>query len=318
MQSLLFFNKEGDNLNFRWRPDQERWEGSLIFHENSDDTFKTIGIYTFEKIPSFEFEAPGVLQLEKFQLFNEYRFRYSGNIYKNEKVVLIQTSNSDPNFYSKWIYGSDFEKKFPIGTEITFDVNLFEFTNSNRSYTVVSTKKDAILIISNLSNRDFESSYGLPSSLTSSYVNLTITGLNTIGVYNYITTDLRDNLSSWSEPDFYSKYFIGKKLTVLNTENNDGVYTVDNVELFNKVYYAYDIDSSNLTQSQNLLIEVTLKTDVPIVYLGGLELINNTIKFVGSEAPNSLKPGVEFVLPLSNLNPNPFIFFEFHIRSFNI
>jgi hypothetical protein len=304
MQSLLFFNKEGDNLNFRWRPDQERWEGSLIFHENSDDTFKTIGIYTFEKIPSFEFEAPGVLQLEKFQLFNEYRFRYSGNTYTNESVSSIQPSNTDPNFYSKWIYGFDFEKKFPIGTEILFDSPIFEFSNPNRSYTVVSTRKNAILIISNLSNEDFDSQFGLPSSLTSSYVNTTISGLNSIGVYNYIDSQLRDNLSSWSEPDFYSKYFIGKKITVINTEKNDGVYTVDNVQLFDKVYYKYEISTLNLTQSQNLLIELTLKTDVPIVYVGGLDLSGSIIKFTGGEAPNSLKPGIQFVLPLSTQNTN--------------
>jgi hypothetical protein len=304
MQSLLFFNKEGDNLNFRWRPDQERWEGSLIFHENSDDTFKTIGIYTFEKIPSFEFEAPGVLQLEKFQLFNEYRFRYSGNSYFNESVSSIQPSNTDPNFYSKWIYGFDFEKKFPVGSEIIFDSPIFEFSNQNRSYTVVSTRKNAILIISNLSNEDFNSQFGLPSTLTASYVNTTISGLNSIGVYNYLDSQLRDNLSSWSEPDFYSKYFVGKKITVINTDNNDGVYTVDNVQLFDKVYYKYEISTLNLTQSQNLLIELTLKTDVPIVYVGGLDLNGNIIKFTGGEAPNSLKPGVEFVLPLSTQNTN--------------
>ena len=50
MQSLVFFNKEGDNYNFRWVPINERWEGNLIFHENSNDTFKTIGIYMFERI----------------------------------------------------------------------------------------------------------------------------------------------------------------------------------------------------------------------------------------------------------------------------
>jgi hypothetical protein len=307
MQSLLFFNKEGDNLNFRWRADQERWEGSLLFHENSDETFKTIGIYTFEQIPSFEFQAPGVLKLEKFQLFNEYRFRYSGNAYSNQQVNLIQAANSDSSFYSKWLYGVDFEKKFPVGSEILFDTNIFEFSNPNRSYTVVSTKKNAILIISSVNNRDFESLYGVPSTLTASYVNATITGLNSIGVYNYLDSQLRDNLSSWNEPDFYSKYFEGRKITLLNTSKNNGVYTVNNIDIFDKVYYSYQIQASNLTQSQNLLIELTLKTDVPIVYSGGLELTGNKVEFVNSPAPQSLKPGVEFILPFSIQNPNPLI-----------
>jgi hypothetical protein len=95
----------------------------------------------------------------------------------------------------------------------------------------------------------------------------------------------------------------GLKL-VINTEKNDGVYTVDNVQLFDKVYYKYEISTLNLTQSQNLLIELTLKTDVPIVYVGGLDLSGSIIKFTGGESPNSLKPGVQFVLPLSTQNTN--------------
>lgn len=307
MQSLIFFNKEGDNLNFRYRPGDERWEGNLIFHENSDDTFKTIGIYLFERIQSFEFEAPGVLQLEKFQLFNEYRFRYSGNTYTNEQVSLIQVTNVDSNFFSKWIYGVDFEKKFPIGTEIRFDNSIFEFTNFNRSYTVISIRKNAVLIISNVDNRNFESLYGSSLGLTSSYINAKVSGVNAIGVYNYVDTQLRDNLSTWNEPDFYSKYFEGKKITVINTEKNDGVYTVENIDLFDKVYYKYQLPVSNLTQSQNLTIELNLRTDTPIVYTGFVELTNNQIRFQIGPAPQVLKPGVEFTLPFSNQNPNPFI-----------
>jgi hypothetical protein len=49
MQSLVFFNKEGDNLNFRYNDVDELWEGDIIFHANSDDTFKTAGLYVFEK-----------------------------------------------------------------------------------------------------------------------------------------------------------------------------------------------------------------------------------------------------------------------------
>ncbi len=305
MQSLLFFNKEGDNLNFRWRPGDERWEGSLIFHENSDDTFKTIGLYVFERIPSFEFEAPGILKLEKFQLFNEYRFRYSGSSFFNEPITSIEPANLDPNFYSKWIYGIDFEKKFPIGTELIFENPIFEFTNINRSYTVVATKKNAVLVISSVNNQNFNALYGSALSLTASYVDAQVSGLNSIGVYNYVDSQLRDNLSSWNEPDFYSKYFEGKKITVLNTEKNNGVYTVDKLNIFDKVYYSYNLPTSNFTQSQNLAIELLLKTDIPVIYRGGLQMIGNQIRFTSSPAPTSLKPGVEFVLPLSSLNRNP-------------
>ena len=145
MQSLVFFNKEGDNLNFSWRPGDERFEGDLIFHENSNDTFKTIGIYLFEKIPAFEYEVPGVLKLEKFQLFNEYRFNFTGNSYFTQSVTKIELVNTDPQFYSKWVYGLNFEKMYPVGTQIYFNDPVFEFTNINQSYTVVQTKKKLLI-----------------------------------------------------------------------------------------------------------------------------------------------------------------------------
>ena len=70
-KSLLFFNKEGDNLNFNFIDANDRFEGDMIFSENSTDTFKTIGLYIFEHIPSFEYELSSTLQLNKFQLFND-------------------------------------------------------------------------------------------------------------------------------------------------------------------------------------------------------------------------------------------------------
>jgi hypothetical protein len=303
MQSLVFFNKEGDNYNFRWVPIDERWEGNLIFHENSNDTFKTIGIYMFERIPAFEYEAPGILKLQKFQLFNEYRFNYIGNQYSNEIVTKIESVNLDPTFYSKWVYGIDFEMKFPIGSQVYFPNTIFEFGIPDISYTVLQTKKGAIMIISNTDNRTFNNLYGNIIGLTSSYVNATITGLNAIGVYNYITPQLQETLSPWSEPDFYTKYFVDKKINVINTEKNDGIYTINNLDVRDKVYYRWELPLTQFTQSQNLAIELTLKTDLPVVYKGGLDLIGNKIYF-NDPIPLTLKPGTEFTLPYSVQNPN--------------
>ena len=49
-KSLIFFNKEGDSLNFSYSDDVDRYEGDILFHQNSSDTYKTYGIYTMEKI----------------------------------------------------------------------------------------------------------------------------------------------------------------------------------------------------------------------------------------------------------------------------
>ena len=82
---LIFFNKEGDYLNANYNSITNRYEADLIFHENSSDTFKTIGIYTFEKKDGFAFESDS-LELDKFQLFNEYGFSFSGSKYVNEFI----------------------------------------------------------------------------------------------------------------------------------------------------------------------------------------------------------------------------------------
>ena len=124
MQSLLFFNKEGDNLNFQWDNILSRWSGDLMFHPNSNDTFKTIGIYMFERVPKFEYEVPGVLGLQRFQLFNEYRFNFYGSTWMTQSITKIESVNADPTFFSKWIYGENFEIKFQSHFYVALNIRL--------------------------------------------------------------------------------------------------------------------------------------------------------------------------------------------------
>lgn len=302
-KNLVFFNKEGDYLNIKYNDTSERYEGDLIFHENSSDTFKTIGLYLFENVPSFEFEVPGSLALDKFQLFNEHGFNFVGNSYFTQSVTKIETINSDSTFFSKWIYGQDFEKKYPIGSQIIFNQQFLEFTNLNQTYTVVATKKGAIMIVSNVDNLTFNNSYGSLIGLTSSYDGISISGVNSFGVYNYVDSSLNNKISSWSEPDFYLKYFPGKKLNLLNTEYNDRVVTIKNNELLDRIYYKSYTDGSTLTQSSELVAELILKTDLPMVYSGSLILDTSKITFT-TLAPEVLKPGVQISIVGSLSNQN--------------
>lgn len=304
MQSLLFFNKEGDNLNFQWDNILSRWSGDLMFHPNSNDTFKTIGIYMFERVPKFEYEVPGVLGLQRFQLFNEYRFNFYGSTWMTQSITKIESVNADPTFFSKWIYGEDFESKFPLGSQIVFNSQIFEFSNPVLSYTVVATKKGAILILSNSDNQLFSTSYGSVIGLTSSYEGKTISGVNAFGVYNYIDQNFDTTLSVWNEVDFYTKYFEDRKLTFVNTENNDGVFGVKSLNLIDKIYLSYELPISSLSGSQSILMELILKTDLPTVYTGQIDVNGNTLEF-GSTIPTLLKPGTEFIISNSFLNPNP-------------
>ena len=302
MQSLVFFNKEGDYLNFRYDDISQTYNGDLMFHENSSDTFKTIGLYVFEKISSFEYESTS-LALEKFQLFNEYGLNITGNIYELQSILRIEAVNNDPSFRSKWIYGVNFESKYPIGSEIVFNSPIFEFSSQLKSYTVVSSKKGAVMIISSLDNRSFNILYESIIGLTSSYVDKTISGINSIGISKYIDILSNDNLSSWSEPKFYYLLYNGRKLNLVNTDKNDSVVTVKNNNILDKVYYQYYVDSLHLPNNSDLIIEAILKTDLPVVYKGSLNINTDKIEF-GSDIPRILKPGTQIVLGNSINNTN--------------
>ena len=310
---LLFFNKEGDNLNFNYSEFNDRFEGDIIFHENSSDTFKTVGLYILERIPSFEYEYPPEMYLNKFQLFNEWGFDFYAGRSSNQQIDKIEPVNNDPDFYSKWIHGDLFNKKFPIGSIIRFDSNILEFTNPLQTYTVVATKKNAIMIISSVDNATFETNFQIDYNNNSTYINKSISGINAIGVYNYIKPDFSNALSSWNEPDFYEKLYKRKKLNIVNSKVNDGTYTIVEEEITDNKFFEYSTNTSLLTS--DLIIEVSSKTDLPKIYEGSISLKYitgtwstspiNRLSF-GGQIPDILKPGREFKIVGSNNNQNFF------------
>ena len=312
-KNLLFFNKEGDNLNFNYSDINDRFEGSIMFHENSNDTFKTAGIYTLEKIPSFEFENPGEMYLSKFQLFNEFGFDFYEGKYFTQSVTKIEPINNDPNFYSKWIYGEKFDIFFPIGTIIRFNSSFLEFTNPLQTYTVVSVKKGAIMIISSVDNATFEINYYNEYIYNDTYLGKSISAINAIGVYNYIDGSYKDNLSAWNEPSFYDKLYKRKKLNIINSEFNNKTVTVLEKEITDTRFFEYY--TSNIANNQDLIIEVASKTDLPKIYEGSLSFeytagtwstpeINKLV--FGGLVPQVLKSGREFKIIGSNNNQNFF------------
>lgn len=303
-ENLIFFNKEGDSLNFKYDNNLERYSGDILFHQNSSDTFKTFGLYTLEKIPSFEYELLGELTLDKFQLFNEYGLHFYGSKYSNQQINKIEPVNNDPKFYSKWIYGDSFEQKFPIGSLIKFNQKTLEFTDLNMTYVVASSKKNAILIISSLNNKDFELTYKSQYDDPNYFLNKKLSGVNAVGVYNFVDNSYENVLSDWSEPDFYDKYYLGQKLNFVNTElNNDIVGTVDNLNYYDPIHYEYFTNGdSNLVDSK-LIIEVLNRTSLPIIYEGSINIDNNRIELGNpSDFPVIFKPGTGFNIIGTNLN----------------
>jgi len=298
MNNLVFFNKEGDSLNFTYDSANDKYTSTLNFDENSSDTFKTIGLYLFESVDSIEHDSvDNDTNLQKFQLFNENRFTYNGSSYFTQSVLSIKSVNNNNTFYSKWIHGLDFGSKFPVGTAIKFNNPVFDFLPTS-TYVVVGTKKDAIMVITNADNVSFNNLYG---GLTVS--NVTISGLNSIGVYDYKRGSV-DQFSTWSEPKFYELLYDNKKLTILNGKTSS-VVTVQSCNLIDRSYYKYSIDSDSYTHSVDLKAVLTLKTDLPTVYTGGLQLYSSSNRIYFSvEVPNILKSGINFIINDSVLNTN--------------
>ena len=297
MNNLIWFNKEGDSLNFTYDATNDKYTSALNFDENSSDTFKTIGLYLFEKVDSFEFDSmDNDTNLQKFQLFNENRFTITGNSYYTQSITDIQTVNNNGLFYSKWIYGSQFEKMFPIGCGIKFNNPVFEFSTSI-PYIVVGSKKNAIMVLSSSDNVTYNNTYyGLTFSGS-------ISGLNSIGIYDY-RRDTTDQLSQWNQTDFYSKLYNNKKLTYLSGKTQS-ILTVQDCNLQDRDYYNYYINSLVYTQSSDLSVLLTLKTDLPTIYSGGLNLVATSSRmYFYNTAPTALKPNTDFVINDSVLNYN--------------
>jgi hypothetical protein len=83
------------------------------------------------------------------------------------------------------------------------------------------------MIITTVDNSTFENMYSNIDSTT--YMNKFISGLDAIGVYDYINTIMKNNISSWSEPNFMTNYMLVKKLNIIGSDLNDTTVTVNNL-----------------------------------------------------------------------------------------
>ncbi len=311
MDNLKFFDKEGKSLNFTYNEDIARYDGDVIFHENSSDTFKTQALYMFEKIDAFDYECPTHLSLTKWQLFNEFGFHFYKSTEEDETINSIEPVNFEAEYYSKWVYGDNFHKKFPKGTVIRFEDPIFGFTNTDRLYFVIRSKPGAIMILSDDTNEFFNNTY--PYQTSTSYTGQRISSVDIVGIYNYISPTLQNTLSVWNEDEFYNNVYPGKKINIVNTNLNDDykstgdyddvdVVTVKNVDVLDMTHFEYSVTDSQLPSGTGLVMEVITRTDVPLVYEGLLQFFaTGTIDF-GGGVPQILKPGVEFKIPESSFN----------------
>lgn len=213
----FFFNKDGYPHNFTYNQDSESWNGKIIFDENSDQTFKTQSLYMFESVDPIDFTISANLVSMNYN--NNSGMTISGlsksgdTSYQNEIITNILEVNSSNEFYSKWIYGIDFHKKFPVGTVVSFSgvtgtTNSSDFSD-DKYFNVLSVKKNAFLIITNTSNDIFN--YIFLSGTTSA--------LNMISINDY-------NRNLLSNTSLIQNLYTGKIFSLINTTYNDGIVSV--------------------------------------------------------------------------------------------
>ncbi len=249
MKNLLFFNKDGHPYNFTHN---NKWEGKLMFDENASDTFRTIGMYIFEKVEPIEFNNDS--EFVKLSYYDNSGITFTSKVkYQNETITGIEKENNASEFYSKWIFGVDFNKKFPNGTIIEFsnitgDTSHSSDFNSSNYFTVVNNRKDAIMIITHTDNNSFNFSF---SSGTIS------NSLNVISVNDY-----NRNLSG---DTFYQNLYSDKKISILNTGKNDKIISVNKSGL--TYSYINDIKITGITGS-DFKVRLYFLTERPKLYKG--------------------------------------------------
>ncbi|MCK9416127.1 hypothetical protein M0Q97_05665 [Candidatus Dojkabacteria bacterium] len=258
-KDIIFFNKEGFPHNFQYNEDTESWEGKILFDENSDQTFRTQSLHIFENVKPIEFNINADLININYNNNSGLTFKGETN-FQNELITNIQKVNDSDKFYSKWIYGNDFHKKFPIGTIISLSgvTGSTDFSD-DKYFTVLAVKKHAILIITDTANDIFNFTY-IPSGYTNS--------LNVISINDY-----NRNLSGET---LFNNLYENKKLTILNSNYNDSVISVKQSGITSS--YLNELKLNGL-QNNIFNLKIELFTERPKIYQGDITLNNNILTF---------------------------------------
>lgn len=258
--NLVFFNKEGYPYNFTLNDGV--WNGKIFFDPSSTDIFKSLSLYTLESVDSIKYvDTMNVINME---IYNDSGMTLSKSTYINELVSGITRVNQSPDFYTKWIIGENFNKKFPVGTVITFIGDVLSGQTSGESdfissmiFTVLNVKRNGIMISTTTSNDLF--------------------------IFEYIQTthNLKVNSHSCvSIPDFdknlQTEFNIlpTEKISIVGSDDNDGVYEVNSSGY--TISRIMDYDLSGLIQGDNIKVKLELLTDRPLIYNGDIILSGST------------------------------------------
>lgn len=275
MNNLIFFNKEGYPHNFQYNQDTEGWEGKIIFDENSDQTFKNQSLHIFENVDSIDFNINA--DLVKIDYFNNSGLTFAGETkFQSELITNIIKVNESSDFYSKWIYGDDFHRKFPVGTIVSFSgvtgtTSYSSDFSDDQFFTVLAVKKNAFLIITNTNNDIFTFDY-----IYSGYTN----SLNMISINDY-----NRNLSG---DTFIQNLYTDKKFSIVESIYNDTIVSVK--QTGETVSYLNELTLSGI-QNDIFTLKTQFFTERPKILQNDIYLSGATIMNLGKMS-NQLAPEV--------------------------
>jgi len=272
---LLFFNKEGDPYNFELDTDGI-YKGKLLFDENSNDTYKTLGIYVFQEVQPFE--VNDYFSFNKMEIYNASGLSFIPFTNSGNTITNITRVNASDSFYSKWVFGDNLDQLYPKGTIVSFSGATFDSTNTdftNKYYTVLDNKPDAILVNTETLNSDWD--YTFNSAITA-----TIKSHNVIGVNDY-TGSAYNEINSWTLHD-------NKKFSIFGTELNDGVKVYADNANMKTIYQTYDTNNLTATTNDTLRFDFELKTERPKLYQGSATFVisGGTANITFNKSLNSL------------------------------
>ena len=259
MENLLFFNKKGYPYNFTYNND--KWEGKLIFDENASDTFRTIGMYIFEKVEPIEYVSSS--DFLKLTYYNNSGVTFNSKVdYENIEIENIEKINNSTLFYSKWIIGDELDRKFPKGTIVVFSGITGNTTyssdfQSTKYFQVVDNRKDAIMIITETNNNTFDFTFSAGTISNS---------LNVISINDYNR--------GLSGETFFQNLYNDKKLSIINSTSNDNIIDIDKTGL--TYTYLNDIKVTGST-NQDLTLRLHFLTERPKLYNGKITISRDNI-----------------------------------------
>lgn len=302
-EKLMFFNKEGDNLNFDLLRDEKTnapiWDGDMLFHENGSDTFKSLGLYMLEKVEPITYKDS--LQTKKIALYNEHGMGLSPAIGTKVLIDRIEVTNVAAGYYTKWLYSPGIDRKFPLGVELLIedcyhvavdpngilqssakimDINSIQVDGTSL-FSVVGLKRNAIMVITQSVNTAYNKTYrfGTFKNTQGKTIEIpqgSVQSLNYIKLYN-----VQQSNNEWNDRLFMDSLYDRKKLSLLNSRKNDGVYTVN---------YVHDLEANKI--SQRVLKSNSLNITTSGNDFNGfkIELESNTDKIGVSQNPVDFYP----------------------------